>query len=248
MTKAAISADETLTALNIGGLEVLQKKQGFRFALDAVLLAHFAQPKMGEMVGDIGAGCGVISVLLAHREAVIVDAIEIQTPLAEMLERTIIYNDLNNINVINEDVRALPKSCNNRYDLLVTNPPYFPVGKGKMSPSPEVALARHEIACTLEELLCHSARLLKSGGRLNLIHRAERLAEILLLCQTYKLTPKRLRLVHSMVDKGANLLLLEAKKGAKEGLTVEKPLIVYQSPGVYSEEVNCYFEGGAADV
>lgn len=243
MTKAAISADETLTALNIGGLEVLQKKQGFRFSIDAVLLARFAHLKNGWHVGDLGCGCGIIAFLLAGRcPGLAIDGVEIQPKLAEMAKRSVALNQIEYIHIYQADLRTLPDAWRDSYDLIVCNPPYFPANSGKISPIPQVAQARHELTCTLKDVLMASAKLLKSGGHLAMVYRPNRLRELLEQCTYHHLTPRRLRFVHPDRKSPANLILLEAVKGAKEDLRIEAPLLIYESAGQYSPEVAQYFE------
>lgn len=238
--------DEELTDLNIGQWKVLQKKQGFRFAVDAILLGHFAPLKKDWQVADLGTGCGIIPFLLLSRQPQLsIDGIEIQPEIADMASRSVLLNQLNQIRIINHDFKLLPKAYNNRYDLVVVNPPYFPLGTGKINPHHWSAIARHEVACTLEDVLAHSARLLKSAGRLAIIHQAKRLDDVLTHCRTYHLTPKRLRFVHPVSHEPAKFLLLEAVKGARSGLCIEQPLFIYQNDQ-YSAEMRCYY-GGEGD-
>ena len=236
--------DETLTDLQVGNLKVLQKKQGFRFAIDAVLLAHFAPLKPSWRVCDLASGSGVIPLLLTTRSHdLAIDAVELQPSLAEMAQRSLLLNALENIRVHQADLRTLPPSWQGAYQLVTCNPPCFPLGAGKLSPLPEIALARHELACTLADVVTCAARLLKSGGHFCLIHRPERLSELLLLCQGAHLAPRRLRLVHPEARANANLLLLDAVKDARPDLRVEAPLIIYSAPGQYSPEMRSLYGG-----
>lgn len=242
--EALLKEDETLTDLQIGQLKVLQKKQGFRFAIDAVLLAHFVRTKAGWQICDLGTGTGVIPLLLHARTAGLsIDAVELQPQMADMAHRSMLLNDLAHIRIHQADLKALPGSWSDRFDLITCNPPYFPVGCGKLNPLPEIALARHEIACTLEDIVLSAARVLKSNGRLCIIHRASRLAELLTLCQQHRLTPRRLRLVHPTAEDAANLVLVEAVKGAQPDLRVEAPLVIYTAPHQYSPEILHYYGG-----
>ena len=235
--------DETLTDLGYHNWKVLQKKQGFRFSIDAVLLAHFARLKSGWHVGDLGCGCGIIAFLLAGRcPGLAIDGIEIQPALAEMAKRSAALNRLENICIHQADLRTLTDAWRDKYDLIVCNPPYFPANSGKISPIPQIAQARHELTCTLKDVLTTSAKLLKSGGHLAMVHRPNRLRELLAQCACYHLAPRRLRFVHPDGKNPANLILLEAVKGAKEDLRIEAPLLIYENAGQYSPEVAQYFE------
>lgn len=239
-----IHDDEALTDLEINHWKVLQKKQGFRFSLDAVLLAHFAALKNGWRVCDLGCGSGIIALLLASRaETLTIDGIELQAELADMAARSVLLNGVPSIHIHQADLRALPAVWRDRYDLVVCNPPYFPVGSGKQSPLPQIALARHELACTLEEVLAASTRLLRSGGRLAIVHRPNRLPELLTGCAAHHLAPRRLRLVYPNSHSAADLVLLEAVKGAQSDLHIQAPLIIYDASGQYSPEVAHYFGG-----
>lgn len=229
---------EDLTDLCVGNFKILQKKQGFRFSLDAILIANFAQVKQNWRVCDLGTGTGVIPLVLTNREATLaIDAVEIQKEMAEMARRSVAYNHLTNIQVIERDFNQLGHTYYDRYDLVISNPPYFPVGRGKISPLPTIALSRHEIACTLDQLIHSASRLLKSNGSFVLIHQPWRLPEILRLCQANHLAPSRLRLIHPTLGQPANLMMLEAIKGAKGELVIQPPLIVYEQSNQYSQEI-----------
>ena len=239
----AIHPDEDLTNLILNNYQVLQKKQGFRFAIDAILLAHFAPVKKNWRICDVGTGTGVIPLVLTSRSnTVTIDGIEIQEDMADMAGRTIAYNDLSNIQIINDDVTLLPKSYNHTYDMVISNPPYFPLNAGKMSPIREVALARHEITCTLSDLINHGNRLLKSNGHLVFIHRPQRLTEIFALCAQHHLTIKRLRFIHPSTTQEANLVLIDAVKGAGGQPVIEPPLVIYDEHHEYTKEILAIYQ------
>ena len=251
MLPDSILPDEELTDLCISQQwKVLQKTQGFRFSIDAVLLAHFIQPAARHRVLDLGTGSGVIPHLIAARNpAVQIDAMELQPEIADMARRSVAYNHLTEqIQIIQQDITDMPKAYQQQYDWVTSNPPFFPVGTGKQNPNPQIALARHEIACTLDQLVQSAAYCLKSRGHFALIHRAERLTDILACCMKHKLAPYRLRMVHPALDQPANLLLLEAIKDGKNGITVLPPLPIYRNiakitsdKSTYSEEVLTYY-------
>ena len=242
--------DEDYTDLCINHLKVLQKKQGFRFSIDAVLLAHFAKPTENQRLLDLGTRSGVIPLLLAARTPTLqIDGIELQPEIAEMAQRSVEYNALEHqIQIVQADLTQLPATFHQKYDWVTSNPPFFPVGSGSQNPVRHIALSRHEIACTLEQLLCCGAQCLKFRGHMVLIHRAERLTEILTLCTKYRLAPYRLRMVHPTIQEPANLVLLEAIKDGRNALTVLPPLAVYHSESklasdksTYTDEVLAYY-------
>ena len=251
MLPTDIPLDEELTDLCINQLKVLQKKQGFRFSIDAVLLAHFVQPTDKQRLLDLCTGSGVIPLLrAAHNPQLQIDGMELQPEIADMAQRSVQYNHLEDrIHIIQQDLTQLPVSYHQQYNWVVSNPPFFPLGTGVQSPNPQIALARHEIACTLEQLIRCSALCLKFHGHFAVIHRAERLPELLTLCQNYQLAPYRLRMVHPLIHQPANLVLLEAIKGGRNALTVMPPLAVYHSvskitsdKSTYTDEVLAYYQ------
>jgi len=224
---------------------LFKKAVGFRFSIDAVLLAHFATVKKKDRIIDLGTGTGVIPLLLSTRANHLdILGVEIQKDLAEMAQRSVLLNNLTNIKILQADLRELDKSFNNQFNLIVSNPPYFPLNKGKTNPDPQVAISRHEIKCTLAELIKTVSRLLNYYGRFAFIHRAERLTEIFNQLQKYRLEPRRLRLIYPKIDNEANLVLIEAVKEARPSLTIEKPLIIYQEDGNYTREILDYYAGG----
>lgn len=233
-----IKHDESVDDLILSGLKIIQKKTGFRFAIDAVLLAHFASLKRDDKVIDLGTGTGIIPLLLSTRyKDLDITAIDIQREVIEMASRSIELNNLDNIKVISGDFRELDSSYNNKFSLVISNPPYLPLEQGKISPKENIALSRHELKCNLEQLVSTAKRLLKNGGRFSLVHRSERLAELITELRDKNIEPKRMRLVYPQLDKPSNLVLLEGIKGAKPGVKVEEPLAVYDSQGNYTKEV-----------
>ena len=189
MLPNSILPDEELTDLCINHWKVLQKKQGFRFSIDAVLLVHFIQPKAGQQLLDMGTGSGVIPLLIAARhQQVTIDGIEIQPAIAEMAQRSVLYNgQQERITIRQQDLTQLPKDYARKYDWVVSNPPFFPIGSGKFSPNSQMAMARHEVGCTLDDVVKSASYCVNDRGHFAMIHRAERLPEILSTCQ--KLQP-----------------------------------------------------------
>jgi tRNA1Val (adenine37-N6)-methyltransferase len=240
-----IFANETIDDLILGGLKVIQKKKGFRFALDAVLLAHFASLKRGNKIIDLGTGTGIIPLILSTRAKDLkITGVEIQQEVAQMARRSVTLNNLKDIEIVNADLRNIGSEQHGQYDLVISNPPYLPIGQGKISPIEEVALSRHELECSLEDLVKSAALLLKNKGNFALVHRPERLGEIISLLTKFKIEPKRIRLVHPFLNKNANLVLIEATKGTKPGLIVHEPLVIYHDDGVYTKEIMEYYDGG----
>jgi len=222
---ASLKPDERLDEFQ--GLKVIQKVDGPHFSLDAILLARFATVRRGDMVTDLGVGSGIISLILAkNTEAVKITGLEIQSELAAMACRNVKLNDLTDrIQIINGDLREkiLPAE---QFDLVVSNPPYRPIGSGRINPNFLKAISRHEIKCNLEDVLKSSFYLLKNRGRAAFVYRPDRIVDLITGCRRNRLEPKRLQFVYPGADNSANLVLIEAVKNSKPELEVLKPLIV----------------------
>ncbi len=232
--------NERLDELHRNGYCIIQNTQTFCFGMDAVLLSGFAQVKQREHAIDLGTGTGIIPILLAAKtEGEHFTGLEIQPESVDMAKRSVRYNCLEDkIDVIAGDIKdASVQFGASSFDVVTTNPPYMTGQHGLVNPNEAKAIARHEILCTLEDVIRESARLLKPQGRFYMVHRPFRLAEIMVLMHQYGLEPKRMKLVHPFADKEPNMMLLEGLRGGKPRITVEKPLIVYQEPGVYTDEI-----------
>ncbi len=234
---------ETLDDLQ-NGFHILQSETGYHFGMDAVLLADYVRVRPDERILDLGCGNGILPLLLAARHTdVCITGLEIQRESVELARRSVAYNHLEDrISLAEGDIReAVSRFGAASFDVLVSNPPYMIASHGKLNPNRQVAVARHEVSCTFEDLARTSAGLLRDHGRLYLVHRPFRLAEILDTLRSYKLEPKRMRLVHPFIGKEANMVLIEAVRGGNPRMTVEPPLIVYEAPGVYTEEVRSIY-------
>lgn len=234
---------ECLDDLLIDDLKIIQHADGFKFAIDAVLLAHFATLKQGNSTVDLGAGTGVIGLLLAARGAGRVVGVELNRRMAEMARRSVALNGLaDRVRMLEGDVRAIKGLLHpGEWDLVVSNPPYRPVGWGRTNPSDALAIARHEITVTLQDIVDAAGYLLKYHGRLAMVHLPERLVAVLKTMSTAGIEPKRLRLVYPSVERKPALLLVEGIKGANAGLDVLPPLFIYEAGGDYSREVLGYY-------
>ncbi len=236
--KDAGEAETVDTALG-GRLKVLQKAQGYRFSIDAVLLASFTRSRPEDRLLDLGCGSGIVGLILAAcghcRSAV---GIEIQHDLADMASRAVTLNGLNGvIRICEGDIRAISSLVDEgSFDGIVFNPPYRKLHSGRINPDGQKAAARHEINGTLDDFLKAAGYALKAAGRVSLIYPATRLVEAITRMRDNQLEPKRLMMVHSRRDTGGEFVLLEGVKGGREELEVLKPLVIYEHDGAYTSE------------
>ena len=240
MNNVTFGEDERIDDLQRNGYRIIQKKKGFCFGMDAVLLSGFAQVKEGEAAVDLGTGTGIIPILLeAKTKGKHFTGLEIQEEVAEMAERSIRLNQLEaRVDIVRGDIREASRLFGKAsFDVVTSNPPYMNDNHGLKNPDLPKAIARHEVFCTLDDVCREASLLLKSGGRFYMVHRPHRLAEIITSLKTYKLEPKRMKLVHPFADKEANMVLIEAVRGGKSMMKVEAPIIVYKEPGVYTQEI-----------
>jgi tRNA1Val (adenine37-N6)-methyltransferase len=242
------SLDETLDTLFERRIQLYQSRAGYRFSLDAVLLAHFVAIKGRDSVVDLGAGNGAITLMLAVlHPATRICGVEIQPAMIERARRNVALNGLQGrISIFSGDVRALaglPEPGS--FDVVVCNPPYRSPSSGRVSPNPEKRIARHEFAGALGHFLQAGNVLLAARGRLALVYPAFRCVDVLASMRAAGIEPKRLRMVHSSFASAASLVLVEGAKGGKSEIAVEAPLIIYDKPQRYNAEVAAMLAGAA---
>ncbi|MCR4435006.1 MAG: tRNA1(Val) (adenine(37)-N6)-methyltransferase [Clostridiales bacterium] len=240
-TQIDILENEMVDDLQYKGLRLIQRKDGFRFGMDAVLLANFADIKKGDRVIDLGTGTGIIAVLLAGKtEAGTVVGLEIQPEVARMAERSVRLNGLEDrVKIVVGDIKKCHEYFGRaKFNVVITNPPYIPNGGGLVNPSDTKAVSRHELKCTLEDVVAAGSGLLVPGGQFVMVHRPERIADIICLMRSFKLEPKYLRFVHPSPYKKPNLLLIKGMKGGRPELKMMAPLYIHDEKGGYSKEIN----------
>jgi tRNA1Val (adenine37-N6)-methyltransferase len=225
------------------GFSVIQSKEYFCFTTDSVLLADFCRAKKGDRCVDLGAGQGILSILLFARYHVgSVDAVEIQPQLCEILKRNATLNDLDTLHVHECDLREhrLKKGS---YDIVICNPPYAPSGTGKQSDVRTVGVARHEIQCSLSDVIVAGMELLRFGGSMCMCLRPQRLCDAIVQARQFGGEVKKIRFVHSYIHSEPGLVLLQIRRGGKPGLDVASPLVLYESQGVESRELKRIYQG-----
>ena len=211
-----LKSDERLDDLQRNGYQIIQKKNGFCFGMDAVLLSGFARVKQGEKAIDLGTGTGIIPILLeAKYEGEHYTGLEIQDEMADMAARSVALNHLEEkVSIVKGDIKEASRLFGAAsFDVVTSNPPYMNDAHGLKNPDLPKAIARHEVLCTLDDVAREAAKLLRPGGRFYMVHRPHRLIEIITALTKYKLEPKRMKMVHPFVDKEANMVLIEAVRG-----------------------------------
>jgi tRNA1Val (adenine37-N6)-methyltransferase len=238
-------AEETLDTLFGGRLKALQKKQGYRFSIDALLLSHFAEPGADDRIIDLGTGCGIVPLILIFRKKVKkITGVEIQPSLADLARRNAAFNRCSSrFQVWEDDLRKLDQRVKREtFDLVLTNPPYRKVGSGRVNPHTEKALARHEIRGTLEEVLQAAHYLLKNKGSLVMIYPGSRVADLMRGLSKYHLEPKLVQFVHSHENDEARLVLVGALKEGHAQVKILPPFFLYDSSGNYTLAARELFE------
>ena len=245
--KVELKDKERIDDLQRNGYQIIQNPEKFCFGMDAVLLTGFAHAREKDTMLDLGTGTGIIPLLMeAKYHCSHLTGLEIQEESADMARRSVALNDLQDrIDIVTGDIKEadqiFPAAS---FDCITCNPPYMHGNHGLTNPHLPKAIARHEVLCTLEDVISQTAQLLKPRGRFYMVHRPFRLAEIMGLMMQYKLEPKRMRLVYPYVDREPNMVLIEGLLGGNSRITVEKPLIVYEKPGVYTQEIREIYGDG----
>ncbi|MNI05665.1 N5-glutamine S-adenosyl-L-methionine-dependent methyltransferase [compost metagenome] len=246
LTPPELRPTERIDDLLTHGLHIIQSEEVFSFSLDAVLLARFCSaPRRGRIV-DLCTGNGVIPLLLTTRTQASICGVEIQERLFSMAQRNVQLNDLGQqLEMLHGDLKTIHQTLGHgQFDLVTVNPPYLPVPAGEQNVNEHVAAARHEIHCTLEDVIAACAKLCRAGGKVAMVHRATRLVDICTLMRQYRLEPKRIRFVHARAGEEAMMVLIEGMKDGKPEIRTSPPLIVYQEDGQYGNELMELYYGG----
>lgn len=243
-----LADQERLDDLLTEDLQIIQSERVFSFSMDAVLLARFCSVPTRGRIMDLCSGNGVIPLLLSTRTKAQIDAVEIQEEVADMARRSIALNRKEaQINIMHDDLRMIHEKVGyGQYDHITVNPPYLSAASGMKNSNRHMAYARHELGCTLEDVLACSNRLIKSGGKVAMVHRPARLTDIMEGMRKYRLEPKRVRFVHPRVGAEANMVLIEAMKDGKPDLRLLPPLIVHEGDSrEYSPEIRELYYGNS---
>lgn len=225
-----IRPGERLDDLQLNGLELIQDPEKFCFGVDAVLLSDFVKVRPGENVLDLGTGNGIIPLLLsAKTQAAHITGLEIQEDIVEMARRSVSHNGLNDrIDIVEGDIKEAADIFKPAFfDVITTNPPYMLAEHGLRNPDDSRAIARHEVLCSLDDILRESMKLMQDKSRFYMIHRPFRLTEIMIKMNYYKIEPKRIRFVHPYIDKEPTMVLIEGVRGARSRVTVEPPVVLH---------------------
>ena len=232
---------ERIDDLERNGYRIIQNREKFCFGMDAVLLTGFAKVLENETVLDLGTGTGIIPILLeAKTLGAHFTGLEVQKQSADMARRSIRLNRLQSkIDIVTGDIKEVDRLLKKAgFDVVTSNPPYMNENHGIQNPELPKAIARHEILCTLDDVVKAAMMMLRPGGRFYMVHRPHRLTEIIMNLKAYKLEPKRIKFVHPFAGKDANMVLVEAVRGGKSMIKVEPPLIVYEADGSYTKQIH----------
>lgn len=236
-----LKENERIDDLELNGLKIIQNKDGFCFGMDSVLLSDFAKEiKKNSSILDMGTGTGILGILLsAKTQDTKITGVEIQPEVAQMAQRSVELNQLEErINILCEDIKKLKEIYEaGSFDAIVTNPPYKKKGTGGMNENEAKLISRHEITASLEDFISIASYLLKDQGSIYMVHRPERLADIMVNLRKYKLEPKVIKFVYPNQEKEPNLILMKATKNARPFLKVEKPIYIYDAQGNYTKDV-----------
>jgi len=236
---------ERLDYLIKENLRIIQNDEVFSFSTDALLLGHFTKIKKQDVIMDLCSGNGVIPLLLSHKGNNTIDAIEIQEQLVDMAKRSITYNQLDDkICMYHMDLKEAHKQFKpSQYNVVTCNPPYFKANQQHQHQKNAHKIARHEIMCTLDDCCVAARHLLKQGGRFMVVHRAERLMDVLSSMRAHQIEPKKLHFVYSKQNKVAQTIVVEGRKGGNQGLDIQPPFYIYNQDGAYTEEMREVYYG-----
>lgn len=236
-----LKENEVIDDLEFKGLKIIQNNDWFKYGIDSVVLSDFAKKiKNNSKVLDIGTGTGIVSILLSKKcECKEIVGIEVQEDVADMAKRSVTLNNLEDkIKIINDNILNIDKYYPKEYfDYIVTNPPYQKNNSGLKNENEKQLISRHEILCSLEDIIINSFKMLKDRGELYLIHRPERLVDILYSMRKNKIEPKEIRFVHPKSKQKPNLVLIKGVKYSREFLKILDPLVVYDDNGNYTDEI-----------
>ncbi|HEC2156172.1 tRNA1(Val) (adenine(37)-N6)-methyltransferase [Staphylococcus delphini] len=226
-------------------LRIIQNDAVFSFSTDALLLGHFTEVRKRDRILDMCAGNGVIPLLLSDKGNNVITGVEIQPQLVNMAERSIQYNHLEDrITMVEMDINALVQAyAPAQFDLITCNPPYFKANQTNQHQLEAHKIARHEIFCTLDDCLRVSNHLLKEGGRIVMVHRAERMLDLFESMRHYRIEPKRLHMIYSKPGKAAQTIVVEGRKGGRQGLDIAPPFYIYDAQGDYTPEMKEIYYG-----
>lgn len=235
-----IKENERVDDLQLKGLKIIQNPEGFCFGIDAVLVSNFSQIKKNGLVVDLGTGTGIIPLLISGKSsAKKIYGVEVQEEVADMARRSVALNGLEErIEIVHQNLKTifeyLPKGL---ADVVISNPPYMPAGGALVNPGSYKAISRHEVLCTLEDVMKTAAGLLKEKGGFYMVHRPSRLVDMIELGRRYKLEPKLIRMIHPKEGKEPNIMLIKCVKSGNPELRVMPPLYVYNKDGSYTDEI-----------
>jgi len=235
-----IGEDERLDELFDGRLRIIQKKEGYRFSVDAILLAHFSSQLSANSIIDLGTGSGVIPLILARKGTVpTIVGVEVQEEMADMAKRTIALNGFTErVSILHEDLKELRNRFNaSSFDLVVSNPPYYPVGDGRINPDEQKAIARHEILAKMGDVISIAHYLVKPSGIVVIIFPAKRLVDLLDSLKEFDFKPELLQIIYSHEHDEGKLVIVKSCKGGNPELEIKEPFFIYEAEGVYSEEM-----------
>lgn len=246
MNTDVLSPDERIDDLQLNGMRIIQNKNLFCFGTDAVLLADFASGSIrkNSYVIDLCSGNGIIPILLSQKtEATKIVGLEIQKKSADLAKRSVRLNKIEDkVEIVCGDLKESESLFGkSKFNFVTCNPPYKEIGGGIINKEDSLTVARHEILCSLEDIIRVSSIILEPYGKLCMIHRPERLPDIICHMRNYHIEPKRLRFIHPLPNKTATMILIEGAYHGKPKLFLEPPLSIHSAPGIYSDEINTIY-------